>query len=250
MSDAFVKIDSPIPDVVVVTLNRPEKRNALSLKMMQELHGAIVHHAQKCRVLILTANGPVFCAGLDLHEASDPKLVEETSQAIASLFQVIEASPCITLCAIQGDVLAGGVGLMMAVDFALMVEGARLSFPEVKKGIVPALVAVMLKRQIAMRHVRELLLFGQQVSAMRAYEMGLVNRVVAKEKMLDETFAFAQLAVQGGKDAIRELKKLFLDLEPLAPQMQLALEVHRKSRAGSEAKRGIQIFTDDHPRNA
>lgn len=224
----MITIDTSISDVVILTLNRPDKRNALSLKLMRELIDAIHLHEKTCKALVFAAKGNVFSAGLDLQEASDPKLAEETSKTIAELYSAIYHAPCVTLCAVQGDVLAGGVGLMMAADFVLMAEDASLWFPEVKKGIVPALVAVMMQKQIAMRHVRELLIFGNKISAGRALAIGAINQVVFAGNVFDEAVAYAQSVAQSSPTAIQALKKLLIDLDPTNLQADLAKALKAK----------------------
>jgi methylglutaconyl-CoA hydratase len=219
MNENFVEIDTSIPNVVILTLNRPEKRNALSIHLMRQFIEAINLHSKNCRSLVIAAKGTVFCAGLDLQEATDPKMVDICSKTIVELYTAIYLAPCVTLCAVQGDALAGGIGLMMAADFVLMAQNAAVSFPEVKIGIVPALVAVMLKRQISMRYVRELLIFGRKVGANKALAMGVVNEVVSVGDVLDETIACAQSVAQSSPDAIRALKKLFIELDPASLQV-------------------------------
>lgn len=232
---SLITIDTTRPDIAVVTLNRPEKRNALSLQMMRELTEAVKSLSTKDRALVIAANGPVFCAGLDLHEAKDPALAEESFAAVATLFTTLYTAPCVILCAVHGDVVAGGMGLVLASDFAVMSEGAYVSFPEVKIGIVPAIVAVALRRQIAMRYVRELLLFGQKVDASRALCMGVVNKVVAAPDVFEETMACALDVVKNDRGATVSLKRALIELDPvpLATEVEQALTTHRLQRASA-----------------
>lgn len=218
---SLIKVDVSTPDIAIITMNRPEKRNALSIQLLQEFIEAINTHALSHRALIFAADGPVFSAGMDLTEAADPALAEDLSNHIAHLFTTIYLAPCVTISAIQGDVLAGGAGIVMASDFAVMAQGASVSFPEVRKGIVPALVAVMLHRQIAMRHVRELLLFGQKVDATRAMQMGVVNQVVPAVNVLNAALVAAKAAAEGNPATIHKLKKQLLEIDPVSFQDEI-----------------------------
>lgn len=239
MTQSLIKIDTSIPDIVILTMNRPEKRNALSIQLMREMIDAIHTHQNSCRALVLAAEGPVFSAGMDLNESADPKLSNDISQLIADLFTALYSAPCVTICAIQGDVLAGGVGLVLGADYALMAEWAHVSFPEVKKGIVPALVAVMLRRQIAMRHVRELLIFGQKIEASRACTMGVINQAVQKGSVLGAAVSLAKSIVHDtsapeSAAAVPKLKKLLLGMDPipLHEEILMALQAHRERMYG------------------
>lgn len=204
----LVKIEQLKPGIVQLTLQRPEKRNALSVALLEELIAAIQKHAVKERALILTGEGSVFSAGLDLKEREDPKLGPLAMQRIASLFQTLVDAPCVTLAAVQGDVLAGGVGIVLACDWAVMKEDAYLAFPEVKKGIVPALVAGLLQRQVALRHARELLLFGEQASAKQALAIGVVNKLAPAAQVLTTCLAQAKLVLATQAEVVKELKRL------------------------------------------
>ncbi len=208
MNRPLVKIEHPMPGIALLTLQRPEKRNALSIALLEELIAAIQKNAMEARAIILTGEGPVFSAGLDLKEREDPKLAPVAMQRIATLFQTLVEAPCVTLAAVQGDVLAGGVGIVLACDWAVMNEKSYLAFPEVKKGIVPALVAALLRRQVVLRHARELLLFGEQTSAKQALAIGIVNRLAPGADLLRVCQEQAALVLGTDAGAIKELKKL------------------------------------------
>jgi len=248
MTKQFLTMKKIDESTIVVGLNRPDKRNALSLDLMSDLcevFEALQDHPSY-RVIVLTGEGKTFCAGLDLQEAADINLVEKMSQHVARLLTAIYSSKLVTIAALQGSAIAGGAGLVAACDCAVMAINAQIGFPETRRGLVAAQVAPLLRRQISMRDIRELLLVGNLVDAERALSMGLVNRVVEPEWVMTEALNLAERILLGAPEATKETKRLLDSLEPtdFYKDMEIAISFHHAARHSAEAKEGIAAFLE------
>jgi methylglutaconyl-CoA hydratase len=230
----------------VLTLNRPTKRNALCIELIESLRDAVLAAEKEPgrRALILRGEGPVFCAGLDLREAADPALSDRSAHALAELYQAICASPLVTIAAAQGGAIGGGAGLVAACDLVVASEDLRIGFPEVRRGLVAALVTCLFQRQLGGRALREAILLGQNIDAPRALELGLVNRVTPESQLMPTAAALAREACAGAPGAIARTKRLLDDLaaRPLAQDLKLALEYHLAARNSAEAAEGVAAF--------
>lgn len=245
---------SPLPLVLVernesitsITLNRKEKRNALNLALLQQLIETI-HETEKMadqRALILSGNGSIFCAGMDLYEASQPENLDPMTNLIAKALSTLYNCPLVTIAAVNGAAMAGGAGLMSACDFVVAASNAKIGYPEIQRGLVAAQVSTLLTRQVAWRHVRELLLIGELVDADRAKEMGLVNFVVSPDELYSRAFSLAQQASKHAPEAITETKRILTALEhhSLNAHLRIAMGIHRKARLSDAARQGISDF--------
>src|SRR3982750_996721 len=194
MAEPIVLVDSSDPAITVVTLNRPDKRNAMSVALIDALRDAVETATKDLnrRVLIIRGAGPMFCAGLDLKEAGDPSIAHRSAEALAKMYQAVCATPLVTIAAAHGVAVGGGAGLIAACDFAVVSEDLRLGYPEVHRGLAAALVTTLLRRQLSDRGVRELVLLGQAVDAANALRMGLVNRVVPVQHLMESAMALAR----------------------------------------------------------
>ncbi len=228
------------PNFVILTLNRPEKRNALSLELIKELQAAVRVAEKEHRVLILRGEGKVFCSGMDLKEAADVDQAEVLGNAIAQLFETLHHSPLITIAAVHGAVLAGGVGLMSVCDLAIADPDTFFGFPESKRGLVPAQVIAYLINQIRLRDLQELLYLGENIDAQRAKEVGLIQRIIPKKNHLDEATKVAHLIMEGAPVATKLTKELLRELQP--PLMTTALHFHHLARQSPEAQERINSF--------
>ncbi len=199
MSEVLLRIEQPRPGVVDLVLNRPERRNALTVGLMNELVAAIERLSAETenRVLILRGNGPVFCAGLDLVEASDPGFAEAGAEAIGLVLSSLTETPLVTIAVAHGVAAAGGAGLLAACDFAIASEELKIVFPETRRGLVPALVATVLRKKLKDADLRELFFLAEPVDAARARSMGLVSRVVPEGTIRDEANRLADLILKG-----------------------------------------------------
>src|SRR6188472_1097919 len=178
-----VLIEKQTPQVTVLTLNRPERRNALTIELLSELNAAIKIAADQPqeRVIILRGAGAAFCTGLDLKEAADQTKSHATAEMVANTLIAISQTRLITIAAVHGAAVAGGAGIMSACDFVVAAEGTKIGYPEVRRGLVAGLVMTFLRRQLRERDLREVLFSGELIDATRAKEFGLVNRVVASQ---------------------------------------------------------------------
>jgi methylglutaconyl-CoA hydratase len=235
--------------VTTVTLNRPERRNALNVELLEQLCTAIAtaeaDPAQ--RILVLRGAGPVFCSGLDLSEAAQPDCAHRSAELVGRALGALATSRLIAIAVVQGAAMAGGAGLMSACDFAVATRDAKFAYPEVRRGLVPALIMTFLRRQLRERDARELLLLGKPFSAEHAHAIGLINRVAIDEVALDtEVQSFVSSLLQGAPGALAETKKLLRELwpAPLAGDLDRAHEFHLAARKSAEATEGIAAFNE------
>src|SRR5947209_8142369 len=189
-----VLIDKTSPQTTVLTLNRPERRNALTLELLTELCSAVnvASEQPEQRVLILRGAGAAFCTGLDLKEAADTTKAHATAEMVANTLIAVSQTRLVTIAAIHCAAVAGGAGIMSACDFVVAAERTKIGYPEVRRGLVAGLVMTFLRRQLGERHIRELVFSGELIDAARAKEIGFVNRVVANDDLMTEAQKFAQ----------------------------------------------------------
>jgi methylglutaconyl-CoA hydratase len=229
-----------------LTLNRPARRNALNLPLLEALKSALADAARDegQRVLFLRGAGAAFCSGMDLADtAAEPiKAVE----GVRDVLLAVASSPLVTIALVQGAAVAGGGGLAAACDFVVMADDAKIGFPEVKRGLVVALVAALLRRQMREHDLRELLLIGELVPAVRAEKIGLAHRVVIAEELVATGQNLARAICEGGPGAISETKALLgrLGARPLAEDFEIALETHGRTRDSEEAREGSRAFVE------
>ena len=238
--------------VTTVTLNRPDKRNALNVELLTQL-GAAITAAQadaSQRILVLRGAGTVFCSGLDLEEAAQPDRAHASADLVAQGLRTLSATRLVTVAAVQGAAIAGGAGLMSACDFAVATKDAKFGYPEVRRGLVPALIMTFLRRQLRERDARELLLLGKPFDAAHALAIGLVNRVVADEAALEtEVKTLVSSLLQGAPEAVAETKKLLAELwpVPVSADLDRAHAFHLSARNSAEAKEGVAAFREKRP---
>jgi methylglutaconyl-CoA hydratase len=255
MTETLVK-RSDDGSVAILTLNRPEKRNAISRALMAELehHLERVTHEPKIRAVILTGAGSVFCAGMDLKEAAKERegseaeqLAVVTLQQYADLIQRLHCLPKPTIAALNGDALAGGAGLMAACDFAVAADCAHIGYPEVLRGLVPSVVMYDLTRMLGDRPIRHLLLTGQPIAADVALHWGLVNQVTSPERCLPDSIRLAQDSAKSGPQAIAAIKRLLDETVGRPKSLRGAAAVSAAIRVSDEAQEGIQAFLEKRP---
>lgn len=240
--------------VTTLTLNRPDKRNALNTALLEQLCAAVAaaesDHTQ--RILVLRGAGSVFCSGLDLAEAAQPDRALASAGLVGQSLRALATTRLITIARVHGAAIAGGAGLMSACDFAVATCDAKFGFPEVRRGLVPALIMTFLRRQLRERDARELLLLGKLFDAEHARAIGLINRVVANEAALEvEVTSLVSSLLQGAPDALAETKRLLAELwpSPIAADLERAHAHHLSARNSAEAKEGIAAFNEKRPPN-
>src|ERR1700751_2465010 len=190
MPVVLVKRDSP--HITVVTLNRPERRNALTIELLSELCVAINAASEQPdqRILILHGAGAAFCTGLDLKEAADTTKAHATAEMVANTLIAISQTRLVTVAAVHAAAFAGVAGIISACDFVVAAEKTKIGYPEVRRGLVAGLVMTFLRRQVGERNMRELLLGSESINAERAKEIGLINRVVQPNEVMSEAQTF------------------------------------------------------------
>jgi methylglutaconyl-CoA hydratase len=247
-----VLIEKQSPQITVITLNRPERRNALTIELMTELTAAIENAAAdpKQRILILRGVGKAFCTGLDLEEAAKAE-PHATAEMAARMLLALAETRLITIATVHGAAVAGGGGIMSACDFVVAAERTEIGYPEVRRGLVAGLVMTFLRRQLRERDLRELLLASELIDAKRAFEIGLVNRVVPAGELESEAQKIAASVLQGAPGAITNSKRLIAELwsTSVKQDIDLALRHHMAARESAEAKEGIAAFNEKRPPN-
>ena len=246
-----VLIEKQTPQIRTIVLNRPERRNALTLDLLNELSAAVkvASDQPEERVLILRGAGAAFCTGLDLREAADHTKAHATAEMVARTLVTLSQTRLITIAAVHGAAVAGGAGIMSACDFVVAAERTKIGYPEVRRGLVAGLVMTFLRRQVGERNMRELLLGSELIDAERAKEIGLVNRVVAKDELMNEAQKFAQSVLQAAPGALTQTKRLIEELcwRSVQDDVDLALRYHLQARESSEAREGIAAFNEKRP---
>jgi len=243
-----VLIEKQSPQITVVTLNRPERRNALTLELLSQLCAAIkvASDEPQNRLIILRGAGAAFCTGLDLKEAADQTKAHATAEMVADTLIAVSQTHLVTIAAVHGAAVAGGAGIMSACDFVVAAERTRIGYPEVRRGLVAGLVMTFLRRQVSERNMRELLLGSELIYAERAKEIGLVNRVVAQNDLMPEALKFAASVLQGAPGAVAQTKRLIDELwwRSVKDDVDLALKYHMQARESDEAREGIAAFNE------
>ena len=239
--------------VRTVTLNRPERRNAMTARMQEELTLAMEEAAgsESCRVLVLTGAGEAFCAGLDLEQLrsmAERRPEEHTADAerIARLFRTLYELPLPTIAAVNGAAIAGGTGLATICDFTLAVPEAKFGYTEVKIGFVPALVSAFLALQVGDKRARALLLSGCLFTAEQAHGWGLVNEVVAGQHLMDRArdvarslHANSPVSMASTKGLLAEQNRPWLDRA-----IEAALRANSTARETADFREGVSAFLD------
>jgi methylglutaconyl-CoA hydratase len=247
-----VLVEKQTPQITLLTLNRPERRNSLTIELLSELTAAIEDASAdpKQRILILRGAGKAFCTGLDLQEAVkvEPHVTAET---VARTLLALAGTRLVTIATVHGAAVAGGAGIMSACDFVLAAERTKIGYPEVRRGLVAGLVMTFVRRQLRERDLRELLLASELIDAERAREIGLVNRVVPSAELESEAQKIAASVLQGAPGAITNSKRLMEQLwsTSVKEDIDIALRHHLEARESAEAKEGIAAYNEKRPPN-
>lgn len=235
----------------VLTLNRPEKRNALNDELIAALKAALTEADKddSLRVIVIRGAGKDFCSGADLSAiqkiatASYEENLED-ARSLAELFLLIRNVKVPVIAAVHGRALAGGCGLVTACDLVVATRNARFGYPEVKIGFVPAMVAAILRRNLGEKKSFELLTQGFEYSAEDALSLGLVNRVVAEDQLEAAAHEMAAVYASVSASAVAMTKHLLYDIDalPLADAIALGVETNARARMTDDCKAGIAKF--------
>jgi methylglutaconyl-CoA hydratase len=246
-------VEKLTPQITVVTLNRPERRNSLTIELLSNLISAIKAASDQPneRVIILRGAGAAFCTGLDLKEAADQTKAHATADMVAKALVTLAETRVVTIAAVHGAAVAGGAGIMSACDFVVAAKKTKIGYPEVRRGLVAGLVMTFLRRQVGERNLRELVLGGELIDADRAKEIGLVNRVVEPDEVMTEAIKFADSVLQGAPNAIGKTKHLIEELwsSSVKEEVDRALKHHMHARESNEAREGIAAFNEKRKPN-
>lgn len=238
-----------------ITLASPATRNALSAAMLAELAHALRsgHADPAARSLVLAAEGPVFCAGADLKDGMGPRTggdrAAPTRHPLVAVLELVRHGEKPVVCALGGSAFGGGVGLVAAADIAIAADGAKLAFSEVRVGVVPAIIAVVVLPKLGEHHARRLFLTGERFDAARALDYGLVHRVVAPDALVSAVEQELDTIHRGGPLAVAEAKKLVSDLAGLGEAQAFTHTAALSERlfASEEASEGMAAFREKRP---
>ncbi len=237
-----------------ITLNRPEKRNALGPEMVKGLSEAFDFFSddEEVKLIVLKAEGKAFCAGADLAYLKDLQSYTfeenlEDSRRLMELFTKIYEYPKVVIAQVQGHAIAGGCGLMTVCDFAFSVPEALFGYTEVRIGFVPALVSVFLNEQIGGAKTQELLLHGGLIEAHQAKAYGLVNEIYSPDELESQVDSFAQeLIEKNSTNSMSQTKALLrqLNREERNKNLQDAAKLNAEVRAHPDCVHGISSFLE------
>ncbi len=237
MADLLIADDGAVR---VLTMNRPEKRNALNMALSEALLDALraADDAAEVRAIVLTGAGPAFCAGADLSEfatltPANEALVERRADLTRNLHGVFSHLTKPVVTAINGAAMGGGAGLALAGDIAIMSATAKLGYPEVKHGIVAAVVMANLVRHAGRKAAFELLATGEPIDAVHALALGLVNRVAVPDQLMDEALRSARALAAIAPEAMAATKALFYRVAelPFDEALREGSKVNKRMRA-------------------
>jgi methylglutaconyl-CoA hydratase len=244
------------PPAAVLTLNRPDKRNALSRGLITALGDAFerARDDPAARCVILTGAGPVFCAGMDLAELAESTQapaenspVWEDALRLARVYDLIYTLPRPTIAAVNGAAVAGGAGLVTVCDLAVAVPEARFGYPEVRRGLVAAMVMPHLLRHVGERVARYLLLTGELIDADDARGCGLINEVAPAGELLGRAAGWARALAEGGPHALTRTKELLHQFSRHALSVAEAARESAAPRLTEECQQGLRAFFAKQP---
>jgi methylglutaconyl-CoA hydratase len=237
------------PPLAVITLDRPERRNAMNPEMVAELTDSLQAAAadSRCRAVLLRAEGPAFCSGMDLDslrrmlgQPFEANL--EDSRRMATLLDLVWTLPKPVVAAVQGAALGGGCGLAAVCDVTIAAHDAMLGFPEVKIGFVPAIVSVFLVRLVGHAHARELLVTGRSLGAVEAGQVGLVNDVVPATEVDARARELAAQLAAGSLQAVAATKRLLSEIP--RDELDRAAVANAEARSTADCREGVQAFLE------
>lgn len=238
--------------IATLTLNRPEKRNAISFELIAELGTALeeIEHSPAL-ILVITGAGKAFCSGMDLDDLKGltgrtPEQNLADSQAMARLFRSLYDFPKPTIAAVNGAAIAGGTGLATLCDFTLAVPEAKFGYTEVRIGFVPAIVSTFLLRQTGEKQARDLLLTGRLFGAEEALRLGLVGEIVPAERLMDRASEIAAQLLENSPSSLLYTKRLLSEhaRADLDSQIGAAVQENAAIRATADFQEGIGSFLE------
>jgi methylglutaconyl-CoA hydratase len=239
-------------NIAHITLNRPEKRNAISAQMIADLQSALdAIEKTHARVVIVTGAGKAFCAGMDLEMLAaiakqSPAQNQEDSRRIAKMLRRIWSFPRPLIAAVNGAAYAGGCGIATLCDFTLAAPEAKFGYTEVKIGFLPAIVSVFLTRQIGEKRSRDLLLTGRIIDAAQAKEYGLVTDVVPAERLMDAARELAETLIAASPSSLARAKRLLVSAvaNSIDADLERAILENARIRCTPDFQEGLASFLE------
>ncbi len=254
MADSLVTYENRHP-AGIITLNRADKRNALSQGLIRELRSAFerARDDPTARCVILAAAGPVFCAGMDLAELQESVAqvqggtsadadVWQSALRLAEVYDLIYTLPKPTIAVVQGAAVAGGAGLVSVCDLALAAPEAKFGYPEVRRGLVAAMVMPHLLRHVGERMARYLLLTGDLIDAQEALRCSFVNAVVPADRLMEQGLSWARSLAEGGPESLAQTKRLLHQFSRQAMSVEEASRASAAPRLSDECQQGLRAF--------
>ena len=243
-----------------ITLNRPDKRNALTREIIETLLQTVQDLAadSNLRALLFQAEGKVFCAGMDLGEMqrraeSDNAAADwqRDSEVLCDLLTTIYSLPQPTAAMVQGPVLAGGMGLVLACDIIVAAESAFFALPEPERGITAAMVTPLLVHRVGLGPATYMLLSGERVAAAKAATFGLCHEVVGSDELRDRTEMLLQAILKGSPSALSITKQHISDISGgnLSDLVRQSIDVSARARATDDAREGLAAFLEKRKPN-
>jgi methylglutaconyl-CoA hydratase len=238
--------------IAKITLNRPEKRNAISQQMMSDILSVLDEvERSKARVAIFTGAGKSFCAGMDLEMLSaiarqSAQENQEDSRRMAKMFRRLWSFSKPLIATVQGAALAGGSGIATLCDFKLAAPDAKFGYTEVRIGFLPALVSVFLTRQIGDKRARDLLLTGRQIDAQEAKVLGLVNEIVPGESLMQRAHELAEVLIAASPSSLTRAKWLLTAAaaDSVDHDLERAILENARIRCTPDFKEGLASFLE------
>ena len=238
--------------VATITLNRPDKRNAISYELIDEVLGALQKVGDSpAQILILTGSGKAFCSGMDLDNlrsitARTPEENYADSSTMARLFRTLYEFPKITIAAVNGPAIAGGCGLATLCDFTLAASAAKFGYTEVRIGFIPAIVSTFLLRQIGEKQARDLLLTGRIIGADEALRIGLANEIVEPDKLMERARELAASLMQNSPASLLATKRLLTRYasDELDREIGDAVDANARIRTTEDFREGVTSFLE------
>jgi methylglutaconyl-CoA hydratase len=255
MSETLERIRWSVDEgIATVTLNRPEKRNALDAYTVAELKTAVTRAESddRIRVMLLRGEGRDFCAGGDLEQlyrittAGGPLENLNDASALGELFVRMRRARMPIVAAVHGNTIAGGAGLATAADLVVASDDAVFAYPEIQLGFMPAMVMALLRRAVGEKVAFDLVTGGHRIDAAEALRIGLVNRAFAKDRFAEESLAFARELATRSASALQLIKRLLYGMDGLSFEEAIArgAEVNVLARATEDCQQGVKRFLE------
>jgi methylglutaconyl-CoA hydratase len=239
-------------NVTTITLNRPDKRNAISYELIDDVIAALSQAASASpNIVILTGAGSAFCAGMDLDNlkqligrSGDQNLKD--SETMAGLFRTLYDFPKVTIAAVNGAAIAGGTALATLCDFTLAIPGAKFGYTEVRIGFVPGIVSTYLINNVGEKRARDLLLTGRLFDAEEAYQLGLVNEVVEPDRLMQRAHELAAQLMEISPASLKVAKALLSSFtkDQLDRQLPRAIQENAAIRQTADFREGVTSFLE------